>query len=575
MNFTSPHTHPESHLTGSTVTDLIDKAKRIGRTHFAYTDNGHLSSVLKAYNIAKKKDLKFITGLEFYFKDVACPYINGTPAEKCKYFTATIYCRDQEAYQELCKLSSRTDMPTIEIYEEGQQLWSWKDLEHMSQFNIDLVTSGPHCMVGKTMLAGATEASEKIALRLKQLFGDNTYLALLAEPWAKKWQNVIEIKYVDGTSDSILAGDMVATDAAKRMKAIDLIGKKHHRILKAKTVNNTYYEVDKLISSVNLHKGFLPLPGGDVTLTINKFFMDLSNKYGFNLLVTDYAYYADKEDKIVQTMRLEGVSKLHPNLHMKDGSEIKDYLVNILKISETDAEQLIAKNNVWAKKFDDFKLKYELQLVNCDEDPSKKAMDVIRKNGRMKWDDPIWVDRLKEELIVIAKNPIKNLLPYFFPIIEINEFCNKNNILTGVARGSAGGSLLCYLMGVTNLNPMKYDLSFSRFLSLDRIKNGDFPDVDCLSSDTMIKTDSGDVSIEYLSKLPICDYPKIASFDGNIDVWEVPTIIFKKGIKQIHEYTLDNGSTIKCTEDHKVLTDIGWIEINEAFKRGMDIKSIK
>src|SRR5271170_4484095 len=96
----SPHTHCESPLTGSTIATMVDRAKELGRTYFAYTDHGHLSSCLKTYSKAKEKGLKFIPGLEIYFKDVACPFVSGTQANRCKYFSATIYCEDQTAYQE-------------------------------------------------------------------------------------------------------------------------------------------------------------------------------------------------------------------------------------------------------------------------------------------------------------------------------------------------------------------------------------------------------------------------------------------------------------------------------------------
>lgn len=480
----SPHNHCESALSGSTLPSMIKQAKALGRDYFACTDHGHLSLILKAYNMSKKAGLKFIPGLEFYFKDTKCPLTAGTSADRCKYYTATIYCQDQTAYQELCKMVSRTDMPTMEFYEEKQQLWQWADIEQISKFNTQLVLSGVHCIVGKTMLADNPEAGEKVFLRLKELFNSRLSVALLAEPWLKKFSSVVEINYVDGTRDSILSTDRVSTDRARSMEAKDLVGGfNKHKSIKSKSVGMMNFEIGKDIEKVILHKGFLPLPGGDTSLKVNKFLLDLANKYSVSILATDYAYYATKEDKIVQTMRLEGNNKLHPNLHMKSEQEIRDYLTNIMVLTPDNVNYIIQNNNNWAKLFDNFSLKYELQLVNCDENPYKKTMDIIKKKGRMEWNNTIWVERLKEEFAVIAKNPVKNLLPYFFPIIEINEFCRENQILIGSSRGSVGGSLLCYLMGVTNLNPMKYNLSFSRFLSLDRIKNGDFPDVDSDFSD--------------------------------------------------------------------------------------------
>lgn len=477
----SPHTHAESPLTGSTLATLVKQAKSLGRTHFAYTDHGHLSSALKAYNQAKKAGLKFIPGIEVYFKDTTCKFVAGTPADRCKYFTTTLYCQDQESYQELCKIVSRTDLPTMEFYEEKQQLWRWEDLERMSKFNVHIVLSGVHCMVGKPMLAGKADVGEKVLTQLKALFGSRLSVAILAEPWLKKFSQVIEIQYEDGTRDSILATDTVSTDRARSIKAKDLVeGFARHKHIKSKSVGMMSSEVGKDIKKAILHKGFLPLPGGDAALKVNKFLSALAGKHGINILVTDYAYYANKEDKIVQTMRLEGNNKLQPNLHMKANDEILQYLTQNMGFSAEKAQNIVQNNEKWASQFDDFKLNYKWRLAEVEGNVSalQKAMAIVKENGRMKWDDPKYVARLKEELEVIHKNGVYDLMPYFLPIRDVLNHYKENGLLTGPGRGSAGGSLLCYLMGITQIDPFKYDLPFQRFFSMVRIKGKKLPDID-------------------------------------------------------------------------------------------------
>ncbi|HWY35990.1 MAG TPA: PHP domain-containing protein, partial [Nitrosopumilaceae archaeon] len=238
----SPHTHSESPLTGSTLAALVGRAKEMGRDYFAYTDHGHLSSALKAYALCKpdkkervpeylKRKIQFIPGIEIYFKDFQCPVIAGTDADRCKYFTTTIYCEDQEAYQELAKMISTTTFPTITVYEETQQLWSWKELEHISKFKTNIILSGPHCMVAKPMLAGRPDLGKEILRKLQELFPNRIRVALITEPWSKKWTNVIEVQYTDGTRDSLLSNDQVSTDKARRIKAMDLINKGHHTFI--------------------------------------------------------------------------------------------------------------------------------------------------------------------------------------------------------------------------------------------------------------------------------------------------------------------------------------------------------
>ncbi len=488
----SPHTHSESPLSGSTLANLIARAKEMGRTHFAYTDHGHLSSAMKAYELCKpdKKEakkagreymgrsLQFIPGLEIYFKDSSCNLVTGTKADRCKYFTGTLYCQTQEAYQALIKMISRTDFSTVEINEEIQQLWTWKDLEEISKFAVDFIAGGPHCMVGKCMLADEPQVAQNVFKKLHSIFKENLFVSLLVEPWTKKWNNVVEIKFADGTTKAVLAGDGVTTDKARNIKALDLTEKFHHAEIKSICVGNTYHEINKPFTSAKLHKGFLPLPGGDITLKINKLLLGLARRVGVNVLVTDYAYYSDKSDKLVQTMRMEGTNKLQPNLHMKTQQEVEDYLINVLKMNSELAIQSISENSRWAERYDRFSLKYIWHLADSGPEPLKQAMKIIKDTGRMKWDDPKYVARLQEELSVIAKNPKFDLTPYFLPIRDVLNFYKEQGFLTGPGRGSAGGSLFAYLLGIVQINPFKYDLPFQRFFSLERIMMGELPDID-------------------------------------------------------------------------------------------------
>lgn len=485
----SPHTHAESPLTGSTLANLIGKAKEMGRTHFAYTDHGHLSSAMKAYDLcAPSKDKKaaphlkgaiqLIPGIEIYFKDSSCPVISGSQADRCKYFTASVYCKDQESYQALCRLVSREDLPSIEINNETQKLWGWSELRDMSKHNVEVVLGGPHCMVGKVMLAGRPDLSEQVLLQLKSIFGDRLSVSLVCEPWTKKFSQVVKINYVDGTSDSLLASDTVCTNKARKIRALELVERSGHSTIKSKVSGGMNYLVEKDVKNVELLKGFLPLPGGDILLKINKLLKAFASRHRIAMLVSDYAYYANKEDKIVQTMRLEGNNKLQPNLHMKSSGEIIEYLTNVMGATQYDAEQWILSNDVWAAKFNGFKLEYEWRLADTGGNPILQAMEIIKENGRMRWDDPKYVARLREELEIIAKNPKKDLTGYFLPIRDVLNHYKVSGQLTGPGRGSSGGSLFVYLLGITHIDPFEFDLPFQRFFSLDRIMGMELPDID-------------------------------------------------------------------------------------------------
>ena len=87
------------------------------------------------------------------------------------------------------------------------------------------------------------------------------------------------------------------------------------------------------------------------------------------------------------------------------------------------------------------------------------------------WNDPVYEARFNRELEVIEA---KNFAPYFFIVYDLIRFA-KSEMLVGPGRGSSAGSLVCYLLGITTVDPIKWDLLFERFLDLNR---SDFPDID-------------------------------------------------------------------------------------------------
>lgn len=111
----------------------------------------------------------------------------------------------------------------------------------------------------------------------------------------------------------------------------------------------------------------------------------------------------------------------------------------------------------------------------------KALVDVgYKKRGVDKFDaekQKVYQKRIADELYVIEK---KDFCDYFLILVDYIEWCRQNNIIVGPGRGSAAGSLVCYLIGITQLNSIKYELDFGRFLTIER---KDLPDVDVDVSD--------------------------------------------------------------------------------------------
>ena len=89
--------------------------------------------------------------------------------------------------------------------------------------------------------------------------------------------------------------------------------------------------------------------------------------------------------------------------------------------------------------------------------------------------DPVIKERFDHELSVIEEG---NLFDYFLIVQDIVQWAKDQGIMVGIARGSAAGSLICYLLGITGVNPLDHDLLFERFLNPTRVASGLLPDID-------------------------------------------------------------------------------------------------
>lgn len=106
--------------------------------------------------------------------------------------------------------------------------------------------------------------------------------------------------------------------------------------------------------------------------------------------------------------------------------------------------------------------------------------DGWKKRGIDKFDvekQKIYRKRVDDELFVIEK---KDFCDYFLILVDYINWCKQNDVIVGPGRGSAAGSLVCYLIGITQLDSIKYELDFGRFLTIER---KDLPDVDVDVSD--------------------------------------------------------------------------------------------
>jgi DNA polymerase-3 subunit alpha len=111
-------------------------------------------------------------------------------------------------------------------------------------------------------------------------------------------------------------------------------------------------------------------------------------------------------------------------------------------------------------------------------------------------------DRIRKETEVFIK---LGLVDYILIVWDVINYCNEHNIITGIGRGSVGGSLVCFLIGITGIDPLEYGLFFERFLSEARAKSTLLDGILYIDGSLMADID---IDVDYLRRHEIVEYLK-------------------------------------------------------------------
>lgn len=204
---------------------------------------------------------------------------------------------------------------------------------------------------------------------------------------------------------------------------------------------------------------------------LNKIFNDIYVGYNdkkpdnVKSIYINETLYLNKQDKIYY-LYLKGIKE---SLTISD---IDTSMDNSLIIKEDNYKEIYDKCNVEIVKRNDLLPVYDVP-EGYDEFTYLKEM--VRVGLKNKFGDRInkvYIDRVKHELEVIKQMGFCN---YFLVVMDYVRYAKNNNILVGPGRGSAAGSLVSYALDITEVDPIKYNLLFERFLNKDRVT---MPDID-------------------------------------------------------------------------------------------------
>lgn len=474
----NPHSHSDHSMDGaSTVKQIVKRNKELGATHVTLTEHGNMNSAMDLYTKATAEGMKPILGMEAYmvnpfhdeyvqlyraalkagtWKPRNIKEENTEAIERAiqrvamnQYLHVTIHFKDKWAYQYFCGLSEAMYSRAVKKYDELKPMITLEELRGAAGH----ITIGSSCMKGPIqnfmlpsrdgMIQPSPEKAEWMYNQLREIAGpDGFFVEVFPHTVTHDWQ--------------------------KAEKGDD-----------GRIIKEGFFKP---------HECTCHAPEGDLQKPLNKYAIDLAKKYGDKIIISLDSHFATEDQKVIQDAKLgngEENWRFHNSYHIMPTDEAAVILKQTLGVSDRDIEEWVDNSYAFASNFNDFKLetsKDRWVLAGDGDRFLNKLKSTIDKWGRMDWNNQTMIDRLKLEIQMFAFNGKFNLLAYVETIEDIANFCRENDILMNV-RGSAGGSLLLYLIGVSGINPLLHNLSLGRFLTEGRIKANTLPDVDMDVSD--------------------------------------------------------------------------------------------
>ena len=430
------HLHNHSHyslLDGlQKVPGMLDRVQELGMDAVAITDHGTLSGTVEFYKEAKKRGVKPIIGVETYVAPRG--HLDKAGRQDANPYHLILIATTTAGYHNLIKLVSIAQL-------EGYYYKPRIDHELLEQYHEGLIALSA-CAGGEVathITEGNMAEAERVARWYDETFGHGNYY-------------------------------------------LELQAHEHQ------------WDTQKLINDGKI---------------------ELAKKTGIPLVVTADSHYSRHENRdahetllCVQTGKtLDDASRMtmSMDLYLSSPEEIKERFTrvpeayeNTVKIAERcnvelDLGKILIPTFEVPQEFKDEReylhhLCWQGLAWRYGGIPKEDIIHITEAKAR-KLIDPVKVERLEYELGIIGKMGYDG---YFLIVSDFINWGKNQGIIFGPGRGSAAGSIVSYVMNITDLEPLQYDLLFERFLNPDRVS---MPDIDIDIQDTR----RGEV-IEYVTE---------------------------------------------------------------------------
>jgi DNA polymerase III subunit alpha len=420
MSFTHLHVHSYYSLMDgyNSPKELLQAAKNVGQTSLAVTDHGTLSSHREMQIAAKELGMKPILGVEAYISPTD-RFDRSSKTDKTiqAYNHIILLAKNQNGLNNINRLQEIA-------WTEGFYHKPRIDREILKEYGEDIfILSG--CLNG--LISKAIEKNElsdaKMMIKwFKTNFGENFFIEVQPANPPEVNKKLLEL------ADEFQIRPVATADA------------------------HFSKEEERAVEEAMLILSTSPKVNKDLDFDKSRKFDNMFDR--FNYLWPDRRISFEHLDLFI--MSREEMS----NRFISQGITRTDIFDNTMYISD---------------QVEEYAFNEGLDLLpvpksNADKKLREMAEEGLKRLGKAS--EGVYRDRLEEELGVIKD---KNFASYFLIVSDMINWAKEQGIKVGPGRGSAAGSLVCYTLGITEVDPIKYDLLFFRFINPER---NDFPDID-------------------------------------------------------------------------------------------------
>jgi DNA polymerase-3 subunit alpha len=423
MNYVGLHVHTHYSLFDGVATpkEYVDRASALGMPAIAITDHGTLSGHREMYRMAKEKGIKPILGLEGYM----CADISDKRDKSERegqqdlvYNHIILLAKNKLGLENLNKISELS-------WTDGFFKKPRFDFDILQKYREGIIVTSacPSSVIVKALEEEEFALAKKYIQWFKDNFGSDYYIEVMPHNEAQINKYLIELAD-EFSIKVVVTPDCHHVDQSQReVQEFKLLLNTHGKVNKEAT-----YEKSK--THPDMMKRLDYLYGEDRQITFNK----------FDIHLLSY-------EEMKTAMELQGIDR-------------PDIYSNTLLLADT---------------VEDYEIQDGLNLLpvqykSPDKELAKIALEGLQLKGLS--ENKEYLDRLDEELKIIKD---KKFAPYFLVVQSMIAWAKKEGIMVGPGRGSAAGSLVCYSLGITDIDPIKYGLLFFRFINPER---NDFPDID-------------------------------------------------------------------------------------------------